>query len=555
MKLHSNRQHRLTLTPFEAALNPTIQAKTNPFEAALARSTQNPFQTALNSTIQTKPSAEKSQSQATTTQENTPIQKKENNTGLPDDLKSGIENLSGHSMDDVTVHYNSDKPRQLQAHAYAQGADIHVAPGQEKHLPHEAWHVVQQKQGRVKPTLQMKGGININDDDGLEKEADIMGEKAYRFVGQAPPSLQQSNGGSTLNNTAQLRWYTLGEMDDEPNLVSLEVIKTKIDYPLSNIESLMLEEYAQDDKEHIFAINEQGKIERQEFQSVFLPYSISINEFNDGELEGYRQESAEGWEDMYDYEPGTGDSLHDLAYNVIVEAGGGQSSITGMKFDKIYKYHPATQIAFCLWSCRDDAEDVFALCLYTSYFYIPLNNYFRGIGDEPDRNTSFGKLLLKAAEILQTSYGEQDDEQIGGEGSRYRVELTSGWIDGNIENDDNGDYINFKALTSTHPDLGGVKGMWGDVAQGTFGEYDNIALLIFEGTEKIKVPQKKYFPVEDERLMAPGSKYHIIERYTIRGIIPPLSQTQQQTVRVFRLSNVQENQPRQRLGINDITQG
>jgi len=110
------------------------------------------------------------------------LQKKEekttNNTGLPDKLKSGIENLSGHSMDNVKVHYNSDKPAQLQAHAYAQGTDIHVAPGQEKHLPHEAWHVVQQKQGRVKPTMQLHGKVNVNDDVGLEKEADVMGTKA-----------------------------------------------------------------------------------------------------------------------------------------------------------------------------------------------------------------------------------------------------------------------------------------------------------------------------------------------------------------------------------------
>src|SRR6478609_8236969 len=93
------------------------------------------------------------------------IQKKENNTGLPDNLKSGIENLSGYSMDDVKVYPNSDKPAQLQAHAYAQGTDIHLGPGQEKHLPHEAWHVVQQKQGRVKPTMQMKEEkVNVNDD-------------------------------------------------------------------------------------------------------------------------------------------------------------------------------------------------------------------------------------------------------------------------------------------------------------------------------------------------------------------------------------------------------
>ena len=110
------------------------------------------------------------------------IQKKENNTGLPDNLKSGIENLSGYSLDDIQVHYNSDKPAGLQAHAYAQGTDIHLAPGQEKHLPHEAWHVVQQKQGRVKPTMQLHGNFSVNDDKGLEKEADVMGGKAMHFT-------------------------------------------------------------------------------------------------------------------------------------------------------------------------------------------------------------------------------------------------------------------------------------------------------------------------------------------------------------------------------------
>lgn len=106
-------------------------------------------------------------------------QLKPNNTGLPDNVKTGIENLSGYSMDDVRVHYNSDKPAQLQALAYTQGTDIHVAPGQEKHLPHEAWHVVQQKQGRVQPTTQMQG-INVNDNKGLENEADVMGGKAIQ---------------------------------------------------------------------------------------------------------------------------------------------------------------------------------------------------------------------------------------------------------------------------------------------------------------------------------------------------------------------------------------
>jgi hypothetical protein len=101
-----------------------------------------------------------------------------NNTGLPDQLKSGIESLSGMSMDHVKVNYNSAKPAQLNAHAFAQGSEIHVAPGQERHLPHEAWHVVQQAQGRVKPTMQMKTGVPVNDDAALESEADSMGAKA-----------------------------------------------------------------------------------------------------------------------------------------------------------------------------------------------------------------------------------------------------------------------------------------------------------------------------------------------------------------------------------------
>lgn len=116
-----------------------------------------------------------------------------NNTGLPDGLKTGVENLSGFAMDDVRVHYNSAKPGQLRAHAFAQGTDIHVAPGQEKHLPHEAWHVVQQKQGRVAPTLQMKEGIPVNDDTTLEKEADVMGDKALTMREMAlgnPKTLQ-----------------------------------------------------------------------------------------------------------------------------------------------------------------------------------------------------------------------------------------------------------------------------------------------------------------------------------------------------------------------------
>jgi len=129
-----------------------------------------------------------------------------NKTGLPDNVKSGVEQLSGVSLGDVKVHYNSPKPAQLQAHAYAQGTDIHVASGQEKHVPHEAWHVVQQKQGRVQATKQMKGKVPVNDDAGLEKEADVMGAKALQMkvVESDPLNIPTSEKASKQNTPAQL---------------------------------------------------------------------------------------------------------------------------------------------------------------------------------------------------------------------------------------------------------------------------------------------------------------------------------------------------------------
>ncbi len=91
-------------------------------------------------------------------------------------------------MSDVRVHAGSPQPAQVGALAFAQGNDIHLAPGQERHLPHEAWHVVQQRQGRVQATVQA-AGVLINDNPGLEAEADRMGARAVE-VGQRASARQ-----------------------------------------------------------------------------------------------------------------------------------------------------------------------------------------------------------------------------------------------------------------------------------------------------------------------------------------------------------------------------
>jgi len=171
-------EEMLQAKPLAGQITPLVQRQVEPEEEEELM--QGKFASGLADTLQTKPEAS------------------QNNTGMPDHLKSGLENLSGMNLSSVRVHHNSSKPAQLNALAYTQGQDIHLGLGQEEHLPHEGWHAVQQMQGRVKPTMHAKG-VSINDDVGLEQEADVMGAKALQMTRgpirqqQGPHMIRKSN--------------------------------------------------------------------------------------------------------------------------------------------------------------------------------------------------------------------------------------------------------------------------------------------------------------------------------------------------------------------------
>lgn len=117
---------------------------------------------------------------------------------LPSGLRAGIEALSGLSMHGVRVHHDSPCPRQVRAQAFTRGQDIFLGPGQGHHLPHEAWHVVQQMQGRVGATSQIAGAA-INDSASLESEADRMGARArdHHVAGPAPAMAPRGLGSAS----------------------------------------------------------------------------------------------------------------------------------------------------------------------------------------------------------------------------------------------------------------------------------------------------------------------------------------------------------------------
>ena len=93
----------------------------------------------------------------------------------------------------------------MKAHAYAEGNQIHVAGGQEKHLAHEAWHVVQQKENRVSPTTKING-LNVNTDKSLEKEADVMGAKASSLGSDFEESSLQLKS-KNISSSASIQGY------------------------------------------------------------------------------------------------------------------------------------------------------------------------------------------------------------------------------------------------------------------------------------------------------------------------------------------------------------
>lgn len=99
----------------------------------------------------------------------------------PPALARAMARVTGEPVDDVRVRYDSPEPARLGALAFAREREVHLGPRQERHLPHELAHTVQQRQGRVRPTTAVVG-VPVNDDPALETEADRVGARAQALA-------------------------------------------------------------------------------------------------------------------------------------------------------------------------------------------------------------------------------------------------------------------------------------------------------------------------------------------------------------------------------------
>jgi hypothetical protein len=157
-----------------------------------------------------------------------------NNAEVPAPLRQKMETAFGENFSAVRVHSGSQKAVALDALAFTQGNDIHLAPGHwmpetrkgQELLGHELTHVVQQSKGYVQAAFSSNGYL-VNDDPFLEQEADVLGTKAAHGepVTLKPRSPNVSRHSEPLQTKTEFATDTSSENDielDEPNKVVVD---------------------------------------------------------------------------------------------------------------------------------------------------------------------------------------------------------------------------------------------------------------------------------------------------------------------------------------------
>ncbi len=452
-----------------------------------------------------------------------PVQKKKHDTGLPDQLKAGIENLSGYSMDAVKVHYNSDKPAQLYAHAFAQGNDIHLASGQEKHLPHEAWHVVQQKQGRVQPTMQMKGNIPVNDDAGLEQEADMMGARAHQLFSTG--TIRQDKAEPYQESGIQPATVQAYFSDAQGMLRSIfigHVTKFVNDLYPDNAEMQNILE--------AFVARANSETDEGSANDFLVSHGLSPSVIDRYVTFGIKPVVSESQHSSPHSEHGasasaatskpSGDVTSDMILRAITAASQLHEQLNEvMAADETFEYSvpsvsPQDQLKQCLKDCADMPAEKIAIYLYTTYFYSPLNKFLRGDTTVKASHEAIVSLIEITHKLLMQAFADTPAQVLI---PKFRMELLPGWIGKKGV----GDELSLPGYTSTHPELAGVNSMWPNIESGAFGKHgDRLALLVFEGKSKFIEPEDKYFRNEVEHILPPGTIGKIVKKYETRWTDP-----------------------------------
>lgn len=172
-------------------------------------------------------------------------------------VKANVTKLMGVDVSDAQVTYGSAKPATMGADAVAQGKNIDIAPNKESTLGHELVHRAQVKKGVVQATGKLGDGTPINTDLGLEKQADVIGDKAQQMVGagnQADIGQMKISAGSSS--------------------VGSGIVQRKLNKNLSDEEARAL---AENQFDHLRNTNFGYKERVKDLGSQYSPFDSNIN--------------------------------------------------------------------------------------------------------------------------------------------------------------------------------------------------------------------------------------------------------------------------------------
>lgn len=142
---------------------------------------------------------------------------------LPAPVQAKMERSFNADFSDVQIHTDSPAAGAIGAHAFTQGEEVHFAPGQydpgsqsgQALIGHELSHVVQQREGRVKAPMQARG-LPVEDDPGLEHQADVEGERAAKGeAARGEDSAPSVAGGALATGPVQAKKDVSAELDWE----------------------------------------------------------------------------------------------------------------------------------------------------------------------------------------------------------------------------------------------------------------------------------------------------------------------------------------------------
>ncbi len=139
-----------------------------------------------------------------------PVQMKRNED-LPEDFQTKMESSFGEDFSNVKINKDSKDANELDALAFTQGNNIHFKNGEfdssskngQELIAHELSHVVQQRHRDI-GTTHKENNYDVNDNEGLEKEADINAKKAVNGEMISNPfSTNQNTNSSPNTNVSQ----------------------------------------------------------------------------------------------------------------------------------------------------------------------------------------------------------------------------------------------------------------------------------------------------------------------------------------------------------------